>query len=321
MAFNMDRTVITVSLNPVIDIHYFIDDFKIGKDNIPFSRSTFAAGKGMNVSRALQAFDIPNDAFMLLGRENSAVYLRLSEEYGISLSYILTNGAVRENISVNTPSSETRICMKNYTAAQADLDRLGDLIRKSVQDGCFIVFSGSLPVGISEGMFTDFVLSIKSTAKDIKIILDCPTLTADTIAMISPYLIKPNQSEAEALIGAPNGVDCAKTLCHTTQCSHVVISRGSEGAEYATLLGMHGFVKAPVIDRVISTVGAGDSMLAGIIYGILQQKTGRNDAPDFEKALRWGISFGSAACLTKGTCPPVKEEVLRLINSLESGPH
>ena len=75
--------ILTVTVNPVIDIHYYTEEFVIGRDNIVSCRELFAAGKGMNVSRALQAFGISTEAFLLLGTENASEYLRPAGGYGV----------------------------------------------------------------------------------------------------------------------------------------------------------------------------------------------------------------------------------------------
>ena len=111
--------ILTVTVNPVIDIHYYTEEFVIGRDNIVSCRELFAAGKGMNVSRALHAFGISTEAFLLLGTENASEYLRLAGSYGVPVSYVPAEGAVRENISVNAPNSETRLCSKSFTASPA----------------------------------------------------------------------------------------------------------------------------------------------------------------------------------------------------------
>lgn len=121
--------VLTVTVNPVIDIHYFTEEFQAGRDNVVSCRKMFAAGKGMNVSRALQAFGISAEAFLLLGRENADEYLRLASGYGVKVSRILTDGSVRENISVNTPAGETRICTNDFSASPAALRELASWLR------------------------------------------------------------------------------------------------------------------------------------------------------------------------------------------------
>ncbi len=315
--------VLTVTVNPVIDIHYFTGEFQAGRDNVVSCRKMFAAGKGMNVSRALQTFGISAEAFLLLGRENADEYLRLASGYGVKVSRILTDGSVRENISVNTPAGETRICTNDFSASPAALRELAELAARRMHAGTTVVFSGSLPNGIPQKEFADFVLSFRQAAPDCKILLDCPSLTLDTIAAIAPYLIKPNRREALALLGsfcrdgspypaAEETAAQAERLRARGKCAHVVISCGAAGAAYASSGGVSGFLAAPDPGPICTTVGAGDSMLAGILYGFAQK-----NAPDLPYALSWGVAFGSAACLTKGTCPPEKEAVFRFMQLIQ----
>lgn len=277
----------------------------------------------MNVSRALHAFDLPTEAFLLLGKENAQQYLDLATFYGIPLSYLLTDGAVRENISVNTPASETRICMKNYAVTAAQLTELSALIkhRLGAERDASAVISGSLPQGITQKDFIWFLTELKSAQPQLRLILDCPSLTADTIAEIAPFLIKPNEQEAAALLKIPcepaawrapeEKIQMAEKLRILTNCENTAVSFGAEGAAYASQNGTSGFVTAPSLDgKFRSSVGAGDSMLAGILYGLSQPAYA-----DWKQAISWGIAFGSAACLTEGTCPPERDTVLRLKKS------
>lgn len=313
--------VVTVTVNPVIDIHYYMEDFQIGRDNSVSCRNLYAAGKGMNVSRTLHSLGVSTEAVLLLGCENAADYLRLAAPYGVPLSWLSTEGAVRENISVNTPHSETRICSRRFAASPALLPGLSARIVQKAKHSAFVVFSGSLPQGITPKDFSDFVRSVRVAVPDCNIVLDCPSLNPEAISAIAPFLIKPNQEEARALLGLPaagNAALCpeeivlqAEKLRTLGSCTHVVISCGAAGAAYASFGGAAGFLRAPVLGAVASTVGAGDSMLAGILYGLLQDTT-----QDLKGALSWGIASGSAACQANGTCPPEKEAVLQLMEKL-----
>lgn len=323
--------IYAVLLNPVIDLHYFMDNFEIGRDNIVSCRKIFAAGKGMNVSRALHAFGVPSPLFLLLGRENADQYLALSKEYGVPLSYVLTDGAVRENLSVNTPQSETRICRKDYAASRQDLVKLSETLRGKITGNSIVVFSGSLPNGISQEVFAEFAASVKQAAPNVNIVLDCPALSVETVRQLSPLFIKPNFSEAMQMLGgaAPDvrldtgavfdpaqAEAAAKQLQEAASCQAAVISCGRAGAAFACGGQVSGFLKAPPLPGVVSTVGAGDSMVAGILYGMLQQcRRPAADPFDIPEALRWGVAFGSAACLTKGTCPPAEQDVLQLLET------
>lgn len=324
--------IITVSLSPVIDIHYTAGSFSVFEDNIADERHVFAAGKGMNVSRALHAVGISAETHMLLGEENASEYLRLAGDYGVPISCMTTDGAIRENISVNTPDGETRICMKGYTLSPQILPVFALQIIRKLSEDMAVVFSGSLPKGISQEDFIAFVMLIKKTVPELKIVLDCPSLTLDAIKQIKPFLIKPNHIEAALLLNPDNKtkayptdksivINAAKELCDITKVEHCVISCGPTGAAYASNNGEFGFINAPKINnKIISTVGAGDSMLAGILYSFLKESSSNIDNPDFQyvlsEAVKWGVVFGSAACMNKGTNPPKSEDIYHLYSSL-----
>ena len=304
--------IITVSLSPVIDIHYSADSFALGKENYVNSRSIFAAGKAMNVSRGLHEVGISAEVHLLLGQENASEYLRLASGYAVPISCITTDGAVRENISVNTPDGETRICFKNYSISRNILPLFASKIVGKLSEDMAVVFSGSLPDGITQEDFVEFVLLIKNTVPNTKIILDCPTLSADSIRKISPFLIKPNYEESVKL--SDGEITTAENLCKLTNCEHCVISHGALGAEFASKSGESGFIKAPKI-KACSTVGAGDSMIAGILYSFIKEIS--KGTYTLSEAVKWGVAFGSAACLNKGSEPPIAENVFRLYREFD----
>lgn len=322
-------SIITVTLNPVIDIHYYSDSFNCGIDNIANEVMSFAAGKGMNVSRALSSAGISSEAFVLLGENNAEEYLKLAKDYNVPISCITTSGEVRQNVSINTPNSETRICMKNYSVIPAVLPVLaGQIVRKITEESA-IVFSGSMPQGITEDDFVNFILLIKKTIPEVKIIIDCPTICANNLSKIKPFMIKPNFKEALHLLDlkdcndaniTENAIKISKDLLNNTDSQYVVVSCGASGAAFAYKADSKnfecGFINAPAIDNVLTTVGAGDSMLAGILAEMLKQS--HSDAPsDFTEAVKWGIAFGSAACLTKGTNPPSYTDIVSIFKQLK----
>lgn len=322
--------IITVTLNPVIDIHYYANDFVCGKDNIANEVCTFAAGKGMNVSRALYSAGISAEAFLLLGEENASEYLNLSKNYSVPISCITTSGSVRQNISINTPSQETRVCMKNYSVPPAILPVLATKIIRKVSSESVIVFSGSLPLGISPEDFANFILLLKKTIPELKIVIDCPSISLELLNKIEPFLIKPNLEEATKLLGLSQEnqnnysidfiTNLTKEIYERSNSNYVVTSCGSMGAVFAFRDTSNniklGHIKAPSVKDILTTVGAGDSMLAGILAEMLKQSHS-NTQCSFVEAVKWGVAFGSAACMTKGTNPPSYSNAVSIFKSLE----
>lgn len=285
----MSARIATVTLNPALDVHYTLQEFLLGKENHPEARKKFAAGKGVNVSRVLKRHGIEAPAYMLMGKENGAEYFRLLESYGVPYGYIEVPGSVRENLSMNCPDlhQETRLCMKGFTVTPEDGLALIRLVMEQVPASAFVALCGSLPPGISGGDFVGYCKMLRNA--DYKIIVDCPSLTMAELQEIQPWLIKPNEKEAMALLGlsqpAP-GEETARRLAEIFP--QVVVSLGADGLVYANKEIV--LRKSALPTDVYTTVGAGDSLVAGFLYGMVTAKG------DIEKALDFGLEFAAETC-------------------------
>ena len=165
-----------------------------------------------------------------------------------------------------------------------------------------------MPVGITSLDALSFLGELKE--KGARIVIDSKSIKLDELIEFKPWLIKPNKDEAEAysekaISSADDAKDFAKSL-HGCGIENVIISLGEDGAVMSSDSG-ELYVKAPKITP-ISTIGAGDSMIAGFIDGFVK-------GLPIEECFKRAIAFGSAACLTEGTNPPLKTEVHRLLGS------
>lgn len=285
----MSPMIATVTLNPALDIHYTLKEFVLGRENYPEARKKLAAGKGVNVSRVLKRHGVDAPAYMLLGKENGAEYFRLLESYGVPYGYIEVPGSVRENISVNCPErhQETRLCMKGFTVTPEDGLALIRLVMEQVPAGAFVALCGSLPPGISGGDFVGYCKMLQHAG--YRLIVDCPSLTVSALQEIQPWLIKPNEKEALALLGLSeilSGEEVASRLAEIFP--QVIVSLGTDGLVYANKEIV--LRKSALPTEVYTTVGAGDSLVAGFLYGMVTA------AGDIEKALDYGLEFAAETC-------------------------
>ena len=135
---------------------------------------------------------------------------------------------------------------------------------------------------------------------------------AEEIISLKPYLIKPNEEEAELLTGMrPTNIEEAARIAAAIRdsgCECVMLTIGGNGAALAAPSGEYTAI-APEVE-VLSTVGAGDSSLAGFIAAISEGK-------DHPEALRRAVSYGSAACMSEGSLPPTPENVAALLPLVE----
>ncbi len=298
--------IYTLTLNPAFDIHAECDSFKSGHENLLKLTSKNAGGKGINISRALSSFGADNTAINILGKDNVDEFARLLEEEKLNCINIIKSGRIRENLTIHS-REETRISFTGFDLDDSVFDEITPLFT-SLSDS-IITFTGSVPNGISKDSVIEFLLTLKSAGT--KIVIDTKSLTLEGIAKINPWLIKPNEEELEAYIGekieTEEAAKCKAVELQNAVSENVMISLGAKGAVLANGTGVYT-VKAPKIIP-ISTVGAGDTMIAGFIYGKISEFS------DLE-SLKFAVAAGSAACLTEGTAAPKLDKVFELIKQI-----
>ncbi|MBQ8827529.1 MAG: hypothetical protein IJZ90_00095 [Clostridia bacterium] len=297
----------TVTLSPVIDIHYQFEEFRTESENNAASVIKNAAGKGINISRALSSFGVPCRTMALLGRENADSYLKMLEKDGVSCEYVLADGSVRESVSLNACGmNETRILTDTFNPGKDCFANLMYDVNLYSADNSYIAISGRIPKSIHK---SDFIAECKKL--NGRLVLDTASLSAEELADVSPWLIKPNQNEANDLLGiscdAACGLPAARLLLQKKCASNVIISLGKDGFVYAGEYG-EAVVKVPETE-VKATVGAGDSTIAGILFGIYNNF-------NFFDCLKTGAAFGSAACLEYGTVPPSRDNVIKILSQI-----
>ncbi|MBQ8165124.1 MAG: hypothetical protein IJZ94_04845 [Clostridia bacterium] len=300
--------IVTLTLNPVIDTHYQFGKFNIADENKPLSVITNAAGKGINISRALARFGIKSKAVALLGRQNADYFLNMLKADGVDCTYILAEGKVREAISLNTAGiPETRIITDTFTTSEDLLEQAMAHVNSECTSDTYIAISGKVPAGISRQAFINACKNVYG-----KLILDTSSLGAEDLCEAKPWLIKPNQQEANALMGISDcsacGLPAARLLLQKGCASNIIISLGADGFVYAGEYG-EATVKVPQNDAK-STVGAGDNTIAGLLFGLYNNF-------DFINCLKIGAAFGSASCLEYGTVPPAVETVMRILPEIK----
>ena len=288
--------IYTLTLNPAYDVHAYAAHFEPFHENLAQIRSKEAGGKGLNISRALREAGIPNTAVIVLGTDNSGDYKQYLSDAHMDCLLFESQGRIRENLTLHCADApETRISFSGFRLEEGMLARIRESL--AVDDETVITFTGRVPDGIGMDRVKAFLRELQS--RGAKIVVDSRSFTLEDLYDVQPWLIKPNQEEISAFFGCTvegirDGVEKAKELA-AHGISNVMISFGQQGA----LLAAGGRVlhaAPPAIDAV-STVGAGDSSIAGFIAAAM-----KNLPP--EECLGWAVAFGTAACLTEGSLPP-----------------
>ncbi len=303
--------IITLTLNPAIDIHCETESFEPFCENLVGITSNDAGGKGINISRALTENKIENKAYVVVGNENGDAFLKQLSSDNIEYKDFFVDGRIRENITIHSKNQpETRISFSGFCANEKLLESIKEALKQEKIKDSIITFTGRAPDGIGIETIKEFLISLKS--EGAKIVIDSRSFSKKDIIDVGPWLIKPNEEEIKMYSDEEiTDAEKAKEIANTLKCQgieNVIISLGAKGAVLACVDGVF-FVKSPEIN-VVSTIGAGDSMIAGFISAI-------SDGKSYEDALKTAISYGSAACLTNGTKPPRKEDIEAILQNIE----
>ena len=294
--------IITITLNPAFDLHIFMSSFALNMENYATEALKHAGGKGINISRALNNFGVQNTAYMVLGRDNADEFLSYLERDNLNCKYVLTDGRIRENITIHANEKETRISFEGFELKKDLLNDLSDLVKNDADADCLVTFTGRLPRGITTEDAKKFLTEIKKTGA--KLIVDCNSFSKEDLSEIKPFLIKPNQEEINQLIGreivGKEAVLKSAAYLKSLGVQNVMVTLGKDGLVFVGEDGTYD-VKVPTINPV-STIGAGDSLIAGFVSALVSKK-------DITDTLKWAAASGSAACLSAGTNPPKAEDM------------
>ena len=294
--------ITTLTLNPAYDVHAKISQFKLSCENLADEVTRDVGGKGINISNALCANGVDNTALVLLGSENSADFKAGLLRAGIKYTAFECPGRIRENITIHPQTGkETRLSFKGFECNADVLDKMLALIDANG----IVTFTGSLPQGIDEDSAESFLIELKR--RGAKLVIDSKSVTLPMLYRIKPWLIKPNEEEIETYFGKVSDdklVDCALEL-NARGIENVMISLGGDGAILANG-GKTYRARVPKIE-VRSTIGAGDSSVAGFIAC----------DGNAEFRLKNAMAYGAAACMREGTNPPRKKDIESILNKIK----
>ncbi|GAA4327911.1 6-phosphofructokinase II [Mucilaginibacter gynuensis] len=309
------KQVLTLTLSPTIDKSTTVDkimaEHKLDCDLPKFE----PGGGGINVSRALKRLGQSSIAIFPSGGLTGEMLEDLLHEEHIVQHAIRTKNLTRENfIVVNRATNEQfRFGMPAPELLQKEEAEILKVVKDLSSKCSYIVASGSLPMGMS----TDFLAKVARIAHkaDARLIVDTSGDALKQAVDEGVYLLKPNQSELRKLTGIDvedneSVEEAAHQIIGKGKCKIIVVSMGPQGAQIVTD-EFSEQITAPSV-RKRSTVGAGDSMVAGMVYGLMQ-------GYDLQHTVRMGIACGSAATMNPGTELFKKDDVERLYDWLVKG--
>ena len=264
--------VATVTLNPAIDQSVAVPGFAAGTVNRALREQSDPGGKGVNVASFLADLGFRVAVTGLLGRDNAAEFEHLFESKGMADEFVRIPGKTRVNVKIIDPTSRsiTDVNLPGPAATAADLARLDQRIEHLLADNDCFVLSGSAPAGVPVDYYAALIHRLKGAGK--RVLLDTSGELLRQGIAAAPWAIKPNIAELEELVGKPlpdlDAVIVAARQLLASGIACVVVSMGAEGALFVT--EQECLLAIPPEVAVLSTVGAGDAMVAGFIAGSLR---------------------------------------------------
>lgn len=286
----------TVTLNPALDYSISLPDFSRGAIQW-FSQSGFApGGKGVNVSQLLTSLGVENRALGIAAGFTGREIVRRLEEKGCQTEFVLLDqGTSRVNVKLQTAGGEETAF--NGEGPEIPAQAVDELLEKlsALSGEDVLVLSGSLPKGLPETAFPQLLEAARRPGARLVVDMSGDSLLA--ALPYHPFFIKPNEEELCQLFGVegPLTVQEAKGYAQELQrlgARNVVVSMGAKGALLLEEEGRCLFCRG-VRGAAVSTVGAGDSLVAGFLYGWRLHGTA-------EGGLRWGVAAGSATAFRQG---------------------
>lgn len=263
-------TLLVVSPNLCLDRVVVVRGFVAGSVHRAESVTELASGKGLNVARAARALGIDVTVVGLIGDgEAAASIVRGARAHGVALRAVRVLGPVRVCTLVIDPGrAETVINEPGPAVGEQAVHKLGSHIRGALGRAQAMVLAGSLPPGMPASFYADMA----QLAKRIPVILDATGEALRLGLAAKPYLVKANRLELQDAVGrsldTPSAVGKAAAEIRHVSGGSVLITLGPEGALLFTTEGAWQIVPPEV--QPVNTIGAGDSLTAGLAAGLLR---------------------------------------------------
>jgi 6-phosphofructokinase 2 len=308
--------IVTLTMNPAVGVNTATEQVVPNRK----LRCTQAAhepeGGGINVARAVRILGGDARAIFLAGGVTGARLAVLVAEEGVESHPIETAGETREivNVAEGSSGSHFRFMMEGPPVREAEWKQALETIRSLEPAPRYLVASGTLPAGVPDDFYGQ--LSRIAAERSFRLIVDTSGPALQHAVGAGTFLIKPNLTELRELTGSTGGAfsdffleGAASALVSSGRTHVVVISLGSGGAIVATERGPSR-IAAPIVS-VGSIIGAGDSMVAGIVLSL------ERGLP-IEEAVRFGVAAGSAAVMAPGTQLCRREDTERLFDEMKN---
>lgn len=302
--------IVTLTVNPTIDKSTAVDSVA-SEIKMRCVMPTFdPGGGGINVSRAVKKLGGTSTAIYTAGSGTGAMLTALLQQESVNTVPIAVADMTRENLTIYEESTglQYRFGMPGPNVTESEWQGCLDAVLEAKAD--YIVASGSLASGMPKDFYRQLAECVKPTKSHL--IVDTYGEALEACARAGVFLLKPNLHELEKLSGQKFSseermTDIAQDLIKDGMTEVFVISMGASGAMFIT--ADDAVKMRPPVVPIRSKVGAGDSMVGGIVWALA-------DGHSLHDAVRYGIAAGSAAVMTRGTELCRKDDVFNIYDRI-----
>lgn len=309
--------VYTVTFNPAIDYVVHIDSVKAGATNRSKSEEWYIGGKGINVSIVLKELGVPSKALGFAAGFTGDAIVRGLADMGIDSDFVrLESGCSRINVKIKS-GEETEINCQGPDISEAAQEALFARL-DALAEGDVLILAGSIPSSLPSDIYERILAKLEG--RKVRSVVDATGKLLLNVLKYKPFLVKPNDAELGEMFGVELHTDeeiaYYASKLRDMGAQNVLVSMAANGSVLIDETGrLHrcGVCKG----QVRNSVGAGDSMVAGFVAGVLGCGERSSDLPvDYDCALKLGTAAGGATAFSDGLAE--RKDIDALLSTLEN---
>lgn len=303
--------VATITLNAAYDLVGRLKRIELGEVNTVETLGLFPAGKGINVAKVLNDLGVEVAVGGFLGEDNQGDFEHMFRVTGLQDKFQRVPGKTRINVKIT--ETEADVTDLNFLGYQISAEDWQKFVADSL-DYCkefdIVAVCGSLPRGVTPELFADWLLQLHQAG--VKVVLDSSNAALTAGLKANPWLVKPNHRELESWVGHSlptlNDIIVAAKKLKAQGIANVIVSMGANGSLW---LSDNAVVQAQPskCENVVSTVGAGDSMVAGLIYGFVNNLSQQETLAFASAVSAFAVSQSNVGVSDRALLEPILKQV------------
>ncbi|WP_408008531.1 1-phosphofructokinase family hexose kinase [Pseudalkalibacillus sp. A8] len=266
--------ITTVTLNPAIDITYYIPEFQRSQIHRVDSMYKEPGGKGINVAKVIKTLKAPVMVTGMLGGNNGRTICRLLDSYSIPHDFHPISGESRLCLNIiDQHAHQTEILEKGPEVSEKELGNFKRHLEKLSKKSRFVIFSGSLPAGVPQYAYGELIELVQHHGADA--IVDTSGKALEYALAAKPFMVKPNINEVQEIYSQKKLTkeDVWKIIenWHDSGISASMVSDGADGM--MVRIHEHQWTISPPVVKAVNTVGCGDTLAGALAVGFYNDQT------------------------------------------------